>query len=53
LVSTNLEQLLGFENEAQTQQGIDVVAWKGGDIFSMSSKVAAVISGARGLIDIM
>lgn len=49
LVSTNLEKLLGLEVE--TNQ--DLVAWHGGDVFDMSSKVAAVISRTREQIDIM
>lgn len=49
IVSTNLEQLLGLEIQTQP----DMVAWQGGDIFSMSSKVVAVISGVREKIDIM
>lgn len=54
LVSTNLERLLGLEVETQEQKDMaDIVAWEGGDIFSMSSKVVAVIAGARGQIDVM
>lgn len=51
LVSTNLEQLLGLE--IQTQGQADIVAWQGGDIFSMNSKVVAVVSSARQQIDIL
>ncbi|CAG7854860.1 SubName: Full=Related to carbohydrate esterase family 9 protein-Laccaria bicolor {ECO:0000313/EMBL:CCA72748.1} [Serendipita indica DSM 11827] len=49
LVSTNLETLLGVD--VQTQP--DLVAWKGGDVFDLSSKVVAIVSGAKGLVDIL
>jgi hypothetical protein len=49
LVSSNLERLLGLDVKTNR----DLVAWSGGDIFDMSSKVVAVISNAREEIDIM
>ena len=49
LVSSNLEHLLGLD--VNTNQ--DLVAWHGGDVFDMSSKVVAIISHAREEVDIM
>ena len=49
LVSSNLEHLLGLD--VKTNQ--DLVAWRGGDIFDMSSKVVAIISHAREVVDVM
>jgi hypothetical protein len=48
LVSSNLERLLLGEERANQ----DLVAWQG-DIFDMNSKVIAVISNARGQVDIL
>ncbi|KAI0074162.1 carbohydrate esterase family 9 protein [Panus rudis PR-1116 ss-1] len=49
LASTNLEKLLGLED---TDLG-DLVATQGGDLTEFSSKVIAVISPSRGLVDII
>jgi len=46
--STNLEKLLGLEVKTQG----DLVAYRGGGIFEMTSKAVAVISESRGLIDL-
>ena len=47
--STNLEKLLGLEVKSQG----DLVAYSGGGIFDMTSKVVAVISESRGHIDLL
>jgi hypothetical protein len=49
LVSSNLERLLLGEERANQ----DLVAWHGGDIFDMNSKVIAVISNTREQVDIL
>ncbi|KIP04862.1 hypothetical protein PHLGIDRAFT_36717 [Phlebiopsis gigantea 11061_1 CR5-6] len=48
LASTNLEKLLGIHATND-----DLVATTGGDLLDFTSKVAAVISPRRGLVDIM
>ena len=48
LASTNLEKLLGIHEPHD-----DLVATIGGDLFDFTSKVAAVISPRRGLVDIL
>lgn len=47
LGSSNIETLLGLEAQE------DLVAYHGGDIFDLSSRVAAVISPKRGFVDLM
>ena len=47
--STNLEKLLGLEVKSQG----DLVAYRGGGMFEMTSKVIAVISESRGHIDLL
>lgn len=49
LVSTNLEKLLGIR--AMDDEDIDMVAYEGGGIFDLSSKVVAVISARRHGVD--
>ena len=46
LGSSNIETLLGLETQH------DLVAYKGGDMFELSSRVAAVISPKRGFVDL-
>jgi len=46
--TTNLEKLLGLEVKTQG----DLVAYRGGDIFEMTSKVVAVISESRAHVDL-
>ena len=46
LGSSNIETLLGLEPQ------YDLVAYTGGDMFELSSRVAAVISPKRGFVDI-
>lgn len=48
LASTNLEKLLGIINLIP-----DLVAYEGGDAFNLSSKVVAVLSSDRGIVDLM
>ncbi|RDB24990.1 hypothetical protein Hypma_007852 [Hypsizygus marmoreus] len=48
LGSVNVEKLLGVERE-----DADLVATRGGDVLSVSSKVAAVISSRRKSVDIL
>ena len=48
LASTNLEKLLGIHAPND-----DLVATTGGDLLDFTSKVAAVISPRRGLVDIL
>ena len=50
LVTTNLEKLLGVEVHVN---GADVVAYRGGDVFDMSSKVTAVISPRHSSVDLL
>ena len=49
LASTNLDKLLGIEHE---NGDADLVAIEGGSLFDLSSKVAAVVSPQRGLVDL-
>lgn len=46
--STNLEKLLGLEVKTQG----DLVAYRGGQIFEMASRVVAVISESRAHVDV-
>lgn len=48
LLSTNLEKLLGIINLQN-----DLVAYEGGNVFDLSSKVVAVLSSERGVVDLM
>lgn len=49
-MSTDLEQLLGIRG---IDEGIsDLVAFDGGNVFDLSSKVVGVISPGRGLVDL-
>lgn len=50
LASTNLDKILGIEHSSE---GADLVAFEGGSLFDLSSKVAAVISPQRGLVDLL
>lgn len=49
MASTNIEELLGVRSYRET----DLVVTKGGDLFSFESKVIAVISPLRRVIDII
>ncbi|KAJ7164026.1 carbohydrate esterase family 9 protein [Mycena crocata] len=51
LGSTNVATLLGAKPQTIFSQ--DLVATRGGDLLSFSSKVAAVLSPRRGLVDLM
>ena len=51
LASTNLEVLLGVVNP--TDDTADLVAYEGGNAFDLSSKVVAVLSPERGIVDLM
>lgn len=49
LASTNLDKLLGIRYDSEDA---DLVAFEGGSLFDLSSKVAAVVSPQRGLVDL-
>jgi len=49
LASTNLDKLLGIKHDSKDS---DLVAFEGGSLFDLSSKVAAVVSPQRGLVDL-
>lgn len=49
MVSTNLEKLLGIR--ALDDDEVDMVAYEGGGIFDLSSKVVAVLSPVRRGVD--
>lgn len=49
LVSTNFDRLFGIS----AGDHADLVATTGGSLFDYSSKVAAIISSRRGLVDII
>ncbi|KAH9913692.1 composite domain of metallo-dependent hydrolase [Epithele typhae] len=49
LATSNVEELLGVASDGEG----DLVATAGGDLLSFSSKVVAVISPRRGVVDIM
>jgi hypothetical protein len=51
--STNVEKLLGGKVETMAEQLGDLVATAGGDLFDFTSKVVAVISPRRGLVDLL
>jgi len=50
MASTNVERLLGISEHAQNT---DLVATRGGDLLSFESKVVAIISPRRGLVDLL
>ncbi|KAJ7086089.1 carbohydrate esterase family 9 protein [Mycena belliarum] len=52
LASTNLMQLLTGKLHIDREQG-DMVATKGGDLLDFGTNVVAVVSPARGLVDIL
>jgi hypothetical protein len=49
-VSTDLEKLLGLRGI--DEETSDLVACNGGNMFDLSSRVVAVISPGRGLVDL-
>lgn len=51
LVTTDLERLLGVKG-LDDDSG-DLVAYEGGSVFDFSSKVTAVISPSRGVVEIL
>jgi hypothetical protein len=51
LGSTNVAKLLGAKAHRTFTQ--DLVATLGGDLLSFNSKVVAVISASRGLVDLL
>jgi hypothetical protein len=51
LGSTNVAKLLGAKLPRKLTQ--DLVATRGGDLLSFNSKVVAIISGSRGLVDLL
>ena len=52
LVSTNLEKLLDIEGWVD-EDGGDLVAYEGGNVFQLTSKPVAVASPRRGLVDVL
>ena len=51
LASTNVEKLLGGKIHDYALE--DLVATQGGDLLDFGSKVVAVISPSRGLVDLL
>lgn len=51
LITTNLEKLLGVVNVPD--DATDLVAYRGGSIFDLSSKVVAILSPERGGVDVL
>jgi hypothetical protein len=51
LASTSLENLVGLKNV--NGETADLVAYDGGTAFDLSSKVVAVLSPQRGLVDLV
>ena len=51
LLTTNLEKLLGVVN--LPDEDTDLVAYRGGSVFDLSSKVVAVLSPGRGGVDVL
>lgn len=51
LATTNLEKLLGIIN--LQDETADLVAYDGGGAFDLSSKVVAVLSPERGIVDML
>ena len=49
--STNVEKLLG--GKAKAAKDYDLVPTEGGDILDISSRVKAVISSKRGLVELL
>ncbi|KLO05758.1 hypothetical protein SCHPADRAFT_917689 [Schizopora paradoxa] len=54
LVTTNLEKALGVGAGSKSHKGYrqDFVAYKGGDMFNLESKVVGVVSAERGVVDL-
>jgi hypothetical protein len=51
MATTDLEKLLGVQGI--DEDSADLVAYEGGGVLDMSSKVAAIISPARGMVDLL
>lgn len=51
LASTNIEKLLG--GKVQADDDCELVATEGGDLLDFASKVRAVISPGRGVVDLL
>jgi len=51
MATTNLEKLLGVQEVDDDL--IDLVAYEGGGVLDPSSKVSAIISPARGIVDLL
>ncbi|KDQ64250.1 hypothetical protein JAAARDRAFT_64138 [Jaapia argillacea MUCL 33604] len=51
LATTNLEELLGVKDMFDDRA--DLVAYEGGGVFDLSSKVVAVLSPQRGVVDVL
>lgn len=51
LATTNLDKLLGIVN--LSDDAADLVAYQGGSVFDLSSKVVAVLSAERGSVDLL
>jgi hypothetical protein len=51
LVTTDLEKLLGVRGI--DDDSTDLVAYEAGSVFDFSSKVSAIISPTRGVVDIL
>lgn len=50
LASTNVERLMGVTEHSQNT---DLVATRGGHLLSFESKVVAILSPRRGLVDLL
>jgi hypothetical protein len=53
MVSTNIEKLLGAKAKRSDSADYELVATEGGDLLDFGSKVAAVISPQRALVDLL
>ena len=51
--STNVEKLLGGRVEAEPEDARDMVVTAGGDILDFESKVIAVVSSRRKVVDLL
>lgn len=51
LAHSNLQELLGIRELDEDSEATDLVAYEGGGVFDISSKVIAVISAKRELVD--
>jgi hypothetical protein len=49
LATTNLEKIFGFHEDPEDD---DLVAFQGGDMFSLESKVVAIVSPRAGHVEI-